>query len=503
MPNRPAAPFPAFLRKARLTAFASVGALALSSCAGTSTPPVVPGQAQAITPQEKQQGAQAHPQLVAEFGGSYDGPGAGYVQQVGQNIATQSGLANAQSAYTVTLLNSPVNNAFAIPGGYIYTTRQLVGLMDNEAELAAVLGHEVGHVAARHSQSRQQAAQQNSILGVLGSVLSGVLLGNSALGQIGQQVAQTGSQLLTLGYSRSQERQADDLGVAYLSSAGYDPRAMGMVLRSLAEQNALDARLTGRGDTNVPEWASTHPDPASRVNDALAEAQGMPGNVTNRDVFLSRINGMMYGDDPKQGVVNGSTFIHPVFGFQFRAPDGYFMVNGTQAVTITGQTGKAQLTTRPYGNNLDSYIRGAFADLTPQGQQNIVPQAIQRTTVNGIEAAYGQARVNNGQSNVEVTVFAYEFSNDQAFHFLTITPVGQTATFNPMFNSMRRISSAEANAVKARKVSVVTVKSGDTIRSLANRMAYDNAQLERFLVLNSLDPNATLRAGEKVKIVTY
>ncbi len=145
----------------------------------------------------------------------------------------------------MTLLNSPVNNAFAIPGGYIYTTRQLVGLMDNEAELAAVLGHEVGHVAARHSQTRQQAAQQNSLLGALGAVVSGVLLGNSQLGQLGQQLAMQGSQLLTLKYSRSQERQADDLGIAYLSSAGYDPMAMATVLESLAQQNTLDARLAG------------------------------------------------------------------------------------------------------------------------------------------------------------------------------------------------------------------------------------------------------------------
>ncbi|MDT0575206.1 M48 family metalloprotease [Croceicoccus sp. F390] len=455
-----------------------------------------------MTAQERQQGAQAHPQLLAEFGGAYNGPATNYVQQVGKNIAVQSGLANAQSAYTVTLLNSPVNNAFAIPGGYIYTTRQLVGLMDNEAELAAVLGHEVGHVAARHSQQRQKAAQQNSLLGAVGSILSGVLLGNNALGQLGQQVASTGSQLLTLGYSRSQERQADDLGIAYLSSAGYDPRAMATVLRSLAEQNALDARTSGRSDGAVPEWASTHPDPASRVNEALQEAQGKQGSVLNRDVFLANVDGMMIGDDPQQGVVNGSTFVHPVFKFAFKAPQGFFMVNGTSAVSISGQSGKAQLTTRPYNGNLSSYVQGAFAQLSGQGTQ-IQPGSIQNTTVNGLNAAYGTARVNNGRSNVDVTVFAYAFSGNQAFHFITIAPSGQTGVFNPMFNSMRRISASEAAAIKPRKLDVVTIRSGDTIRSLAQRMAYDDYQVERFLVLNSLQANSPLRAGDKVKIVTY
>ncbi len=162
------------------------------------------------------------------------GPQADYVISVGKNIAVQSGLGNARDDFKVALLNSSVNNAFAIPGGYVYVTRQLVGLMNNEAELAAVLGHEVGHVAARHSAKRQQTAQQNALLGVLGQVLSGVLFGNSALGQIGQEISSTVPQLATLKYSRSQELEADQLGIQYLNSAGYDPRAMASLLQSLA-----------------------------------------------------------------------------------------------------------------------------------------------------------------------------------------------------------------------------------------------------------------------------
>jgi len=477
-------------------------ALITGGCAATSTQPVVPGQAANITAQEKQLGDQAHPQLLAEFGGAYTGPGASYVEQVGKNIAAQSGLADARGAYTVTLLNSPINNAFAIPGGYIYTTRQLVALMDNEAELAGVLGHEVGHVAARHSQQRQQAAQQNSILGVLGAVVSGVLLGNSQLGQLGQQLALQGTQLLTLKYSRSQEIQADDLGIAYLSGAGYDPAAMSTVLQSLAEQNALDARMSGQSN-EVPEWASTHPDPAGRVARARQNAQGQPGSVVNRDIFLSRIDGMLYGDDPKQGVIEGARFIHPELRFAFRAPDGFFMVNGTSAVSISGQSGKGQLTTRAYSGNLENYVRSAFADLSGEGQQQITPSQIDRTTVNGLSAAYGMARVDTGNGTVDVTVFAYEFSNNQAFHFATITQSGNAGVFNPMYSSMQRIAASEAAAVKPRKLDVVTVGAGDSVRTLASRMAYTDNQLERFLVLNSLDANATLRAGQKVKIVTY
>lgn len=224
------------------------------------------GTVQAISAKDKQEGAKYHPQLLQEFGGAVQGPQANYVTAVGRKIAVQSGLSNAQNDFTVTLLNSSVDNAFAIPGGYVYTTRQLVALMNNEAELAGVLGHEVGHVAARHSAKRQSTATRNQVIGVLGAVLSGVLLGNSQFGQLLQQGFMQGSQLLTLKFSRTQENEADRLGIEYLRRAGYDPRAMSTVLASLAAQNALSVRLMGSQENRVPEWASTHPDPAARVS---------------------------------------------------------------------------------------------------------------------------------------------------------------------------------------------------------------------------------------------
>ena len=404
-----------------LAAAASVStlSLALAGCMGTGN---IPSASTPITQSEAQMGAEAHPQLLNEFGGAMSGSHAQYVEQVGKNIAVQSGLGNARDSFTVSLLNSPVNNAFAIPGGYVYTTRQLVALMNNEAELAAVLGHEVGHVAARHSQRRQATAQRNTLLGAAGAILSGVLLGNSGLGQQLGQAALQGSQLLTLKFSRSQELEADELGIRYLNSAGYDPRAMGTVLQSLALQNALDARVQGRDNANIPEWASTHPDPASRVQTALAKAQatGVTGGVTNRDTFLTRIDGLTYGDDPSQGVVEGRRFIHPDLRLAFTAPQGFYMINGTRAVTINGQSGQAQFSLAPYNNDLNSYVTSVFAGVSEQ--QQIRPQSIQRTTVNGLPAAYGTARVASGNGQVDVTVFAYEFASDRAYHFLAITP---------------------------------------------------------------------------------
>ncbi|NMW31161.1 M48 family metalloprotease [Altererythrobacter sp. RZ02] len=482
-------------RKSLALISAAVLPIALSGCMGGD----IPSASTPITQSEAAQGAEFHPQLLQEFGGTYTGPQSAYVESVGKNIAVQSGLGNARSSFTVSLLNSSVNNAFAVPGGYIYSTRQLVALMNNEAELAGVLGHEVGHVAARHSQRRQSRSQRNSILGAAGAILSGVLLGDSQIGKSLSDGFLQGSQLLTLRFSRSQEIQADELGIEYLTKAGYDPNAMSTVLASLASQNALDARLQGRNNASVPEWASTHPDPASRVRTAAAKAAGGVGTL-NRDTFLTRIDGLIYGDDPKQGVIEGNQFLHPELRLAFTAPQGFYMVNGTRAVSINGQSGKAQMSTGPYSGNLDSYVRSVFTALGGDKQQ-LAPSSVRRTTVNGLPTAVGTARVNNGNSSVDVVVYAYEFSNSKAFHFMTISQAGQSGTFTPMFNSMRRISQQEAAAVVPRRIDVVTVKRGDTIQSLANRMAYTSAKVERFRVLNALTSTDQLQAGQKVKVV--
>ncbi|SMC31280.1 M48 family metalloprotease [Novosphingobium sp. B1] len=486
--------------RALVLSTAVIAAVTLQACASQAgSPATAQSGTTAISASDKRQGAEAHPQLLQEFGGAMTGPQAAYVEKIGKDIAVQSGLSNARGDFTVSLLNSPVNNAFAIPGGYVYVTRQLATLMNNEAELAGVLGHEVGHVAARHAQKRQSAAQRNSILGALGTLLSGAILGNGSLGQLGQQIFSSGSQLLTLKYSRGQETEADNLGITYLQRAGYDPRAMSTVLQSLAAQNTLDASLKGTAN-QVPEWASTHPDPASRVRAALAKAGSRTG-ITNRDVFLAGVNGLTYGDDPAQGIVDGSRFTHPTLRLGFTAPNGFYMVNGTRAVSISGQSGKGEFSTATYNGSLENYVRTVFAGLS--SQQQLAPSTIERTTVNGIPAAYGAARVNSGNGQVDVVVFAYEFGPNQAYHFATISQAGQASQFDSMFRSIRRLSATEASAVKPRRLSVVTVKSGDTLQSLSARMAYTDRPLERFLVLNGLSSTSRLTPGQKIKLVVY
>jgi predicted Zn-dependent protease len=484
--------------------FAASTALAIALAPVGVTAQGTGGTVQTISQKDKDEGAKAHPQLVAEFGGAMTGPQALYVQSIGKKIAVQSGLSNAQGDFTVTLLNSSVDNAFAIPGGYIYTTRQLVSLMNNEAELAGVLGHEVGHVAAQHSRKRQSTATKNQVIGVLGAVLSSVLLGNSQFGQLLQQGFLQGSQILTLKFSRGQEDEADRLGIEYLRRAGYDPRAMSTVLASLANQNALSARLMGISSERVPEWASTHPDPAKRVAGTASAAGANASGATNRDTFLTKINGLLYGDDPKEGIIDGRKFTHPVDKFAFEAPQGFFMLNGTQAVAISGQTGKGQLTAAPFTGDLDAYVRSVFAKLAQDNKVTITPGSVQKTTVNGIPAAYAVARVAQGNNAaVDVTVFAYQMGTTNALHFMTIAQAGQAAVFEPMYASMRRISATDAAAAKPRKLVVITAKKGDTVQSLGARMAYTDAPLDRFLVLNGLNANSTIASGQRIKLITY
>lgn len=486
----------------RTALFAAAATLAIGTVpdagAQSQRARVASGQVAAITQAERQQGASANAGIVAEYGGAMSGPVAAYVERIGRRIATQSGLSSDPGAFDVTLLNSPVNNAFAIPGGYIYVTRQLLALMNDEAELAAVLGHEVGHVAARHSQSRQRVAQRNSFLGALGQLAVGAVAGNSGFGQLLGRGVGAGAQLATLGYSRSQETQSDDLGIGYLRRAGYDAEAMASMLDALASQTALDQQLRGEARA-TPAWASTHPDPGARVQRAAQQA-GAAAGPRNRDAFLTAINGLMYGDDPAQGVIDGQSFLYPTGRVAFSVPAGFTMQNGAQAVSIAGSGGQAQFAAAAYDGNLERYVATV---LTGLGATNAQP-AVQRTTINGIPAATTTVRGTANQRPVDVTIIAYAPDARQAYHFAIVTQAGgNPGAFAPMIQSFRRMTSADNQAARPRYLRVVTAGPRDTVESLAGRMAYTDAALERFLVLNRLSRGDRVAPGDKVKIVTY
>ncbi|HEY1144035.1 MAG TPA: M48 family metalloprotease [Sphingomicrobium sp.] len=479
--------------------FLLLGAAAMTATAVGSSAQA-PGRA--IAPRYVQESQHDHPLLIAEFGGAETGPRAAYVDSVGRRVAGYSGV--NPGSYRFTVLNSAVENAFATPGGYVYITRQLMALMDNESELAFALGHEVGHVAANHAQAREAYQRRGSILGVLGAILGSVVGGG--FGNAVAQMAQTRSQLATLSFSREQEYQADTLGLRYITNAGYDPAGGAGVLAALTRQTALEARVQGQDNRQTPEWASTHPLSENRVQRAVAEARAtgrMGTGMRNRDTFLSQLQGIYVDDDPAQGIIDGRTFTHPDLKIFFAVPQGYLMSNGTDAVTISGSAGKAQFSGGRYSGTLENYTYRVLQELAGN-EVRLAMGPTQRTVVNGIPAAFTTARANSQSGAIDVSVFAYQWSPDTVYHFVMLTRGGYgISPFASMVESIRRVTPQEAARIRPRIIDVVTVRPGDSVQSLASRMAYPTFQLERFMALNGLQPNTRLAPGQKVKIVVY
>ena len=476
--------------------------LLLGTASLVATPALLSAQGRVLDPRYVRESTQEHAEIVQELGGAETGPRAAYVESVGRRIAAPSGV--APNAYRFTLLNSAVENAFATPCGYIYVTRQLMALMDNESELAFALGHEVGHVAANHAQQRESVASRQSVLGVLGEILGSVVGGG--FGSAIAQAAQTRSALATLSFSRDQEYQADNLGLRYLVSAGYDPAGAAGVLAALSRNSALQARIQGRTNRQTPEWASTHPLSENRMQRAVAAARAtgrLNMGLRNRDQFLNQLEGVYVDDDPAQGVIEGRTFTHPDLRIFFAVPQGYLMQNGTTAVSISGSAGKAQFSGGRYNGSLENYIGLVLQELAGGQVRMAVPPA-QRTMINGIPTAYTTVRANTSSGAIDVSVFAYQWSPNTVYHFVMLTRGGAgVGQFVPMVESIRRITPSEAAAIRPRIIDVHTVAPGDTVQSLASRMAYRTFQLDRFLSLNNLAANSRLVPGQKVKLIVY
>jgi predicted Zn-dependent protease len=289
-------------------------------------------------------------------------------------------------------------------------------------------------------------------------------------------------------------------------AAGYDPAGAAQLLAALSRETALQARVQGRTNRQTPEWASTHPLSENRMQRALEEARAtgkLGTGVHDRDTYLDEIEGLYVDDDPAQGVIDGPTFTHPDLRIQFRVPTGYLMSNGTYAVTISGSAGKAQFSGGRYSGTLDNYILRLLQELT-QGQVQLLVQQPQHTTINGMQAAFTTARFNSQSGPIDLSVVAYQWDSQHVYHFVMLTPGGYgIGPFAPMVSSLRKITPQEAASIRPRVIHVITVAQGDTIQSLASRMAYRDFKVERFMALNGLSGNSQLAPGQKVKLVVY
>lgn len=445
---------------------------------------------------ERAAGAETHPQLMAQYGGAYTGPGNAMVQSVGRRMAVAAGLSRDGSECTVTLLNSTVVNAFAVPGCYVYVTRGLTAIINDEAELASVLGHEIGHVAARHAQKRQT----RSAVAGLGALAAAVLTGSSTIGQLAGTLGQTA----VLGYSRGQEYEADSLGIGYLARAGYAPSAAADLLQSLQDEETLQARLKGRDDAAaIPGWQRSHPLTRDRIARAVKIARDTgAGGATNADAYLAAIDGQTWGDDPREGLVEGPAFSHPAFRIAFRAPPGFRLENTPTAVKIAGPGGEQGMFGGgglQGGETIEGYVARLARGVI--GNTGVEAGPVQGFTVGGLRAATLPLSANSNRGPVDLTVTAYEMGGGQMYHFITMSRGGGGGWERSLIGSFRRLSPAEAGTIRPRVLRVVTVRPGETVATMAARMAVSDLPAERFRAMNDLAADATLRPGQKVKLV--
>nr|WP_246352249.1 M48 family metalloprotease [Sphingomonas xinjiangensis] len=435
--------------------------------------------------------------MLAEFGGAYSGPQASYLRAVGERVAEG---ANLGDACTFTLVNSDVVNAFAVPGCYIYVTRGLVAVVTSEAELASVLGHEIGHIVARHSQRQEQ----RSVWRKLG-VIAVSLTGSERLTQLAGQAAQ----YFGLRYSRNQEYQADDLGVGYLRNAGYDVYAAAEMLADLQRQEQFMQATSSRDAArSVPEWALSHPLTEHRIERArnTARKTGLKDDAFPEDAegFLTKVDGLLYGDDPEQGFVIGRRFAHPGMRVSFEAPSGFTLTNTPRAVGLNGPEGVSG----EFGGGrmppegLKGYAEALASQLI--GDTSAQVERATATTINGLPGLLLQIRVAVRNGSVPLSIAAYDGGGGEAYHFIVMAPPGDVhaGSVDALFQSFRRLSAQEAAALKPRFVRAVRVSAGDTQDSLVGRMA-DPAPRALFELLNGRSTDRSITPGALVKIVTY
>jgi len=478
------------LRRRLLKTLAAVSAFAIASCASTGGPFGISDE------QGRALGDQEHPKIVAAFGGEMNDPELfAYVEGITKKLMAVS--ENPDEPIKVTLLDSPVINAMALPG-HVYVTRGLLALGNSEAELAGVIGHELGHIYKRHTARRISRGN----MATLGSVLVGILTRNPGLMQTAGQAAQ----LYLLQFSREQEYESDLVGVRLLAAAGYDPAGAAEFLDSLDRYSKLESQIAGQ-QAAPPEFLSTHPNTSERVRRAAAEAQAVPrsGAMTaenSRTQYLNRIDGILYGDDPQtQGFIRDNDFIHPDMRIAFTVPNGFKLRNSSTAVIATAQNAQMQFTGANSAETPSAIIQGPLAQ-----QLGVQFSNIRQFSVAGRQGAagYGRAQTQSGQV-VDVQPFVIKWQGNTNYLFLWVSAQGSTQGLQNAIErsvaSLREINPAAVNVPPTQRIDVIAVRSGDTLASLAERSAFENYKRERFCVLNGLDACTSVAAGERVKLV--
>lgn len=445
--------------------------------------------------QESRIGAQQHEKVLKEFGALRpDDPVQIYVNQVGRRVAADT--ERADVAYKFFVLDTPTVNAFALPGGYVYVTRGILAEANSEAELAGVLAHEIGHITARHSAERYS----HGILTALGAAVVAAAADSAQAAQI----AGVSSDLYIKSYSRSQESEADALGIRYLHKAGYDVGAMARFLENLGAQDDLEGRMAGNGGAPAFSYFSTHPRTEDRVAQAYEIGATYPKNQMDVGIerYFAAIDGIVYGDSEKQGFVRGQNFFHPAMCFTFGVPSGFRIDNQPAQVVAAARNGAVMI--------FDGVSSGGLADpatyisrIWMRGQLPGAPP--ERIEINGKEAAAASFPGRVGGRPVTIRLVAVAWAPDKFFRFQIAIPDGAEPGFldevKRAVGSLRPMTAQEKRDIRPWSLHIVTAKAGDTVSSLATQTPFHDFSAERFRVLNGMREGAEIVARRQYKIV--
>ncbi len=456
-----------------------------------------------MSPQkEKEIGAQEHPKIIEQFGGVYDDPDLGfYVARIGANLAKYSELPDLN--FTFTILNDEKVNAFALPGGYVYITRGLLAIAADEAEMAGVLAHEIGHITARHTAQRYSTTMATNIglqvLGVLGSV-AGAPTGTGQLVSFGAQAA-------LQSYSREQELESDMLGVRYLSRAGYDPDAMTSFFHKLHAHSKLQSAMRGEKDQSESRnIMSTHPLTSERIAAArkLAGEAAVNGRERGEASYDTEIDGLIFGDDPEQGVRRGRIFEHPVLGIRFEVPPGFTMINTPERLIAKGEDGSVIV----FDNENAKKVRelgGISKYIRAVNFKGAKFRNIENLDINGMSAVTGTVNLSLSGRTRDIRLLVVKEAKDKIYRFWFETEPKNTQKnsegFRRMTFSFKRLTPSEIAAIKPLRVRFQHVEKGDDAESIAKRMPMEKFGLEWFELLNDLKPGEPLKTGSRVRVI--
>jgi predicted Zn-dependent protease len=477
-----------------------LAALALAAC--TASPPSDGPQATLAAPAKQADATgmppavlREHQRILGAYGGVYNDPRLqAMIEQMVERLVAASERPDLH--YKVTMLNSKSVNAFALPTGQLYVTRGLIALANDDSELASVLAHEMGHVIARHAEIREEQARQADLVSrVVTDVVTDPAAGALALAK---------SKLALASFSRAQEFEADGIGVGIAARAGYDPYGAVRFLTSMEHNSEMKPEQSGAINPSAPDFLSSHPATPERITNALANARQYRAPATDggtdfaraKAAYLSDIDGIVYGEDPSEGFVRGRRFLHPKLGFTFTAPDGFALDNTAQAVLGIkrggGEALRLDVVRVPAEQTLAEYLTSGWIE-------NIDPATVEDVTINGFPGASGVAKGDQW----DFRLYAIRFGSD-VYRFIFAakhrTPEVDRA-FRESIGTFRRMSLAEIEDAKPLRLQLVTVGPGDTVDKLAGRMAVADRAVERFRVLNGLDPGDRLKPGSEVKIV--